>query len=425
MDPRAVAEAALEAMRRQGFDDAMVEANSRSLAELNVAHNEPTLMRGTMTHRLALTGIVDGRRAATEIADTDDDAVRRAVAELLVAARSAPCDDANAVSGDQRAVIDKGPAQPDRDALAAAMAEMLEWRAKHVPTVVIEEAQASHQHARAHLLTTRGTVLDTRVGWYELSMLASAREGERTSSFNFGSGQCEDFSGTPPAERFGLRQILADLARQVHTRPIDAPFDGDVVLTPRALESLLGWLRAQLSDLQLIAGTSLYADRVGALIASPLLTLHSRFDAPGIAPLSADGFVAQPFTVLRNGRLEALMPTLYAARKTGKPHLPTAAAGWALAAGDTALQELVSGVSRGAIVGRLSMGAPASNGDFSGVIKNSFLVEGGRIGQALAEVMISGNMARMLEQVSAVSRGRLDTGAALLPWVRIGGLHFS
>ena len=71
------------------------------------------------------------------------------------------------------------------------------------------------------------------------------------------------------------------------------------------------------------------------------------------------------------------------------------------------------------------MGNPAANGDFSGVIKNSFIVEGGAVGPALSEVMIAGNIARMLKDVVAVSRERIDTGDWLLPWVRIGGLHFS
>jgi PmbA protein len=31
----------------------------------------------------------------------------------------------------------------------------------------------------------------------------------------------------------------------------------------------------------------------------------------------------------------------------------------------------------------------------------------------------------MLQDVVSVSRERLDTGAFLLPWVRIAGLHFS
>jgi PmbA protein len=71
------------------------------------------------------------------------------------------------------------------------------------------------------------------------------------------------------------------------------------------------------------------------------------------------------------------------------------------------------------------MGMPAANGDFSGVIKNSFLVESGVVGTALSEVMISGNIARMLQDLRAVSRERIDTGATLLPWLQIGGLHFS
>jgi PmbA protein len=76
-------------------------------------------------------------------------------------------------------------------------------------------------------------------------------------------------------------------------------------------------------------------------------------------------------------------------------------------------------------VGRLSMGSPGPNGDFSGVVKNSFLLEGGRVGPALSGAMAAGNMAQMLEAVLAVSAERIDTGAWCLPWLRIGGLHFS
>ena len=46
-------------------------------------------------------------------------------------------------------------------------------------------------------------------------------------------------------------------------------------------------------------------------------------------------------------------------------------------------------------------------------------------GQALSETMISGNIARMLHNVVAVSAERIDTGALVLPWLRVGNLHFS
>ena len=45
--------------------------------------------------------------------------------------------------------------------------------------------------------------------------------------------------------------------------------------------------------------------------------------------------------------------------------------------------------------------------------------------EAAPEFNISGNVAQMLKDVAAVSRERLETGTWLLPWVRIGGLHFS
>ena len=77
------------------------------------------------------------------------------------------------------------------------------------------------------------------------------------------------------------------------------------------------------------------------------------------------------------------------------------------------------------LVGRFSMGNPSPAGDFSGVVKNSFLIESGQVGNALSGVMAAGNMARMLEAVLAVSAERIDTGDWQLPWLRIGGLHFS
>ena len=142
-------------------------------------------------------------------------------------------------------------------------------------------------------------------------------------------------------------------------------------------------------------------------------------------PLSADACVAAPVSVLQQGRLLTLLPTLYGSRKTGLGHVPVAAEGWELDAGSTALADIVAGVQRGALVDRLSMGRPAANGDFSGVVKNSFAIEGGRVGHALSETMISGNVAQMLRDVQAVSSERVDTGDWLLPWLRIDGLHFS
>jgi PmbA protein len=141
--------------------------------------------------------------------------------------------------------------------------------------------------------------------------------------------------------------------------------------------------------------------------------------------VSADAFAAPAVDVVRAGELRTLTPSLYGSRKTGLPHVPVAPSGWEIAAGETAREQLFAGVARGAVVGRLSMGNPAANGDFSGVIKNSFRITDGVVGTALAETMVSGNMARMLRDIVGVSRERIDSGGLALPWIRVANLHFS
>jgi PmbA protein len=422
---RGAAERALALMRAHGFEHAQATVSVTSTEEINVAHNEPSLLRSTELARLALTGIVDRRRASTELTAFDDtEALDAQVAALRADADAAPADDANAVSAGQRAVIRQGPQRADLDAVRGAVRDLLAFRERQTPRVVIDECFFAHNRRQSHTLTTGGSDLACSVGWYSASVFAVARDGKAVSSFNGVDGTADALDGDI-GERFGIADMLRDTERQTRTRPIGPAFTGDVVLAPNAAGDLVEWLLGQLGDAQLIAGTSLYRSKVGSAVCSPLLTLKSRFSAPGVAAVSADAFVTPDIDVVRSGELRCLLPTLYGSRKTGLPHVPTAAAGWELSAGTLTKQQLIEGVQCGALVGRLSMGRPASNGDFSGIIKNSFAIADGRLGDALSETMISGNIARMLRDVSGISRERIDAGGTLLPYLRVPGLHFS
>ena len=419
------AQEALALMTAAGFDQAQVTALHTQLDELNVNHNEPSLLRSTESHKLMLLGLVDGRVASTEMADLSADAMRERMAALVDDARSSPRDDANAVSSGQAANIVQGPQSGDRELMADKVAEMLAFRAKNTPKMMVDEGDAKHTLRRWHTLTTGGSDIAASIGCYSMGAFGTARDGAKSSSFNYTGGDTEDLSRLPAPEYFGIGQMLRDTERMIETKPAGGKFVGDVVLTPNAVASLLGWLQGQLSDMQLISGSSLYRESVGQAIASPLLTLRSRFNAPGVAAVSSDGFVTPDVTIVDKGRLMSLTPSLYGSRKTGLKHVPVASDGWDIAAGTTPLAEMVGGVKRGALVGRLSMGSPGANGNFSGVIKNSFLIEGGELGTALSEVMISGNMAQMLRDIVAVSTEVIDSGGTRLPWIRIGNLHFS
>ena len=434
MNLQHIAEQALTALQHEGADASQATVSTGALTELNITHSEPSLLRSTQSHKLSLVGIWDGRKASTELSDLSAQSLAVAARALRADAAAAPQDAAHAVSSGQQAAIRRGPLDADLGALIDAAHEVLDFRASATPTMNIEEGAASHTHAQLQMLTSGGSQLSCDIGWYGLSVFGAARgpglDGKLgTSSFNYTGGDTENLRGDPASSRFGIRDMMHELTRSVATQGVaecfGAKFVGDVVLTPMAVATLLGWLQGQVSDMALISGSSMYRERVGEVVASPLLNLASRFDAPGIAALSADGFATPPVQLLDQGRLQTLTPSLYGSRKTGLAHVPTPASGWELAAGATPLIDLVRDVPRGAVVGRLSMGNPAANGDFSGVIKNSFAINGGAVGTALSETMINGNVAQMLRDVVAVSTERIDTGGWCMPWVRVSGLHFS
>jgi PmbA protein len=189
----------------------------------------------------------------------------------------------------------------------------------------------------------------------------------------------------------------------------------------------------QVSDQALLAGSSLLAKQLNQRAASALLNIRSRFNGPGVVGFSSEAYVCEPITLLEQGILKTLLASDYASRKLGVSRTPTPApravfaelSGWEILAGATPLADLQAQISSGALVGRLSMGMPAANGDFSGVLKNSFAIESGRQHQALCETMISGNMAQMLNNILGVSQERIDTGTWCLPWLLIDGAHFS
>lgn len=420
-----IAEQALELLKNKGFDAAQVQARSSAQDEVNIAHDQAALLRSNESHRLELTGLLDGRKASTDLTDLRKETILAAVATLYSNVQSAPQDDANVVSANERIAIEQGPQSADLSVLTDKVKELLEFRKQNTPRMHLEEGYCAHGYSESRLLTSLGSDLTSRIGYYTLTASGSAKEGTASSSFNYAGGSANDISSQKASEWFGIGDMLRDSERQIHSTGIAKSFVGDVVLSPNAVADILQWLQAQLGDMQLIANSSLYRKSVGELIASPLLSIRSRFDGSGLCAITADGFVAKPITLMEQGKLLTLLPSQYGSRKTGLSHVPSLGSGWLIDAGSTSRAELITGVTHGALVGRLSMGSPAPNGDFSSVIKNSFLIKDGKLDTALSEVMITGNVAQLLKDITAVSKERIDTGSSALPWVRAPNLHFS
>ena len=142
---------ALEKMLESGFDQAQVSVTISGQDELNIMHNEPSLLRSTEDHALNLTGIIDGRKAVVALTDLSRGTIDDNSDALIKRARLAPQDEANAVSTDQKFHFEQGPRSADHNLLAQKVEELIAYRQDHTPKMQIEEGSASHRLSLIHI----------------------------------------------------------------------------------------------------------------------------------------------------------------------------------------------------------------------------------------------------------------------------------
>ena len=202
-----------------------------------------------------------------------------------------------------------------------------------------------------------------------------------------------------------------------------------MVVMPGCVTSLLYTILADFAgEGGLLTGTSPWKDKLGETVADERITIS-------LAPLderiicgrqvTGEGFRAENFDVIRDGKLNAFYLGLYAANKLKLPRGGNDSFNVIVAPGHKPIADIIASIDKGILVGRFSGGQPSSNGDFSGVAKNSFLIEHGKIGPALSETMVSGNMADMLKRLRAVSAEQVADGMTVLPYMAFDGITIS
>lgn len=424
------ARALAERIREAGFDAAEVSLRRRGLSEMQIDAGDVSLLRNTESLELGLRGLLDGRYATVTLNQTDDDSLQQAIADLHEAAAAAPQDAARAfapAAAQGRLQREHGPAEPELDrmheritALAAAVRE------RH-PEMLLEQAMLQFHHMQQWRANTLGLEVETREGLYSADTMFSSRRGERASSFN-GSTSTALTLDAPLLEWAGVSRLMASSVREIDHRPLAGRIDGAMILTPESLFGLVDHWLAHLGDERLIAGSSRLRDSIGQAVASPLFTLRIAPDDAAFARqefVTQDGFASEASTLVDGGVLRSFMLSDYGARKTGLPRAANGALNRIVEAGATSLVDIVKQTGRGLLLGRFSGGYPAANGDFSGVAKNSFLIENGEVTAPVSEVMVSGNLFEMMKAISAVSSDRINDGTTLLPWIRTEGLTIS
>jgi len=116
---------------------------------------------------------------------------------------------------------------------------------------------------------------------------------------------------------------------------------------------------------------------------------------------------------------------LYGAKKTGGKRIANQGGCYIVDPGTESLDDMIKNIDRGIVLCRFSGGNPSDSGEFSGVAKNSYYIEKGKIKFPIIETMISGNISQMFMNINNVSKENIDFGDSILPWISFDGVTIS
>ncbi len=418
-----------ELLAERGADRYSCEVSEEETHEFNVENGGFSLLRTVFSTDVSLRVFLGRKMGKAGGNDVSEDGLASLADSAIATAASAEEDPAWDLAPDQgRETVSRGPMTPDMDGLFTRTTELLDTIARDYPEIAVTRCMTKYTRGHSLYTNTNGTMLDESRGLYDIMLEFAGRAGEKTTSLNY-VYFLTDRLDVPFIGQSDLRQNLENTRGSLRAENLPGKFEGTAILMPECLESFL-WslISIYASDQVIMDGTSPWLDRVGEQVAHEALTLSLTPSDPRILDgerHTAGGFRSEDCTLIEKGVLKAHMLSLYAANKTGRPVMKNTGFSLAVTPGEKSLDDIIRGVKKGILVGYFSGGEPASNGEFSGIAKNSFLIEDGRLAGALSETMINGNLEKVFRHIAGISREVRANGQTLLPWVAVDGVVIS
>ena len=420
----------LDEAKKQGADQAQCSVYESEKREFNVDGGKFSLMRTLFNRGVSVTVLKDQCKGSVHINRFDPEAVRQAVSDCVSASESAEQDPAwQFAEGPLERSFRYGQPVCDTEVLFTRTKELMQDISERHPKILMEQMITEHNVGRSVYMNSGGVVYSTEAGSYNFSLMYSAHEGEKGSSF-FGSDVELASLDRPVIECAMIDRELSDVEKQIETSPLEGKFTGTAVLAPGAFtEIVLDTILSNfVSDSSLIDGTSIWKDKLGERVADPSLTVSL---TPGAAHVvsgqhyTGEGFPAEDYDLIREGVLNSFSLSQYGANKTGGKRAGNSSGNLTVRPGEKSLDEIIKGIDKGILVMRFSGGSPAPSGEFSGVAKNSFLIENGKVTVPLSEALISGCVPAMLNSIRAISSEVLQDGSVSIPYAAFDGVTIS
>ncbi len=428
-DLRRITNDIIAAAKRGGADRAYCAASEVNVTEFNGLDDRLSLMRTVFSSSMSVSVFKDGRKGSVSTNKLDSSAVDKAVADAIRAADASESDPAWELCPDGGVrEFRSGCPDGDMDKLFTRAAELISTVKADFPKIMLESAVISHGTTTSSYRNTSGADYLTVAGYYEVSIMYSAHDGDKSTSF-MSSEFITASLDTPFIECASVKSDLESCERQLDSTTVTGSRTGVIVLTPDCLASFLdSVIGCFASDPCILDATSLWKSKLGERVADERVTIcFDPTDESIVCPeaFTAEGYLSRPYCFIERGILKSFNLSPYVANKTGGVRADNGGDSLIMAAGVRTLDQIIADIPYGILVGRFSAGQPSASGDFAGVAKNSFKIENGKVTTALSETMISGNLAHILMNVTGISSERVSTGTMTLPYAAFDGVNIS
>ncbi|MBE5950397.1 MAG: TldD/PmbA family protein [Lachnospiraceae bacterium] len=426
---RCVAQKVQEEIKNAGIEKARFSVEEKETQEFSMENGEFSLYRTLFDKDLSVTVFPNQKKGSGSTNKLDDASIKAVVEGALASAESAVPDEAYDIAPKQEnQAFEAGTYEPDMDLLFARTKELAEDIKKEFPKIQVMLMMVSHEKNHEIYWNTNGTEFERFYGCYNLMIEFSANEGDKTTSLAYASVRTATLE-QPFIEMAAVKRKLADTVKQLDVKPMEGKFTGTVVLMPECVDEFLGYICSNFtSDSVILEKTSIWLDKLGEQVADPRVSVT--FDPMHEQIISRerytyDGFVSEPEDFIKDGVLSSFKTSLYVANKSGVKPAKNTSYCMVMQPGDTSFEDIIKNTKQGLLLGGFSGGQPGTNGEISGVAKNSFLIEDGKITTAVNEVMITGNLADMIQNVVAISKETLSEGTSVMPYVAVDGVVVS
>ena len=397
--------------------------------EITLKDGKFTLFRTMFDSDVSIKVIKDNKKGTAAINKCSEDEIYKAVDSAIASAEAGEADECFDIApGLESEEFKSGALEPDIDKLMERTVELSETIAARFKKIKLIEMYAKYVRAKAIFMNTNGTRDIEETGYYELMVEYAGNDGESSTGIA-GSWAIFDNLDKEFIKVGNLEKDLSDTENLLNPMRISDKFEGDIIFTPDCASQMLGYLAMNsVSDYAVISKTSVWLDKIGEKVASPLLTISSKpWDSRIVQHEvhTEDGFRSKDYTLIDKGVLKCFATSLYASKKCNVNRAENSAQDLVVEAGDTPYEDMIKGIKKGLIVGAVSCGIPGPNGELSGVAKNTFYVENGEIKGPVIETMINGNLFDMVKNIKAISKEQVCNGKMVMPYIQVEKMTIS